>query len=217
MSSANKGNFPRLSLFFALFYMLGRSPGEGNGNPLQYSYVENPMDRGDWQAVVHKFAKNGARLKWSSMDVRTYSCARAKRWNQCDLAGTCSWVGHAWEHHLLSSPSFSLENSPALVPHFLDDVLCARPWVNEPLNAFSGMSGWMSKTLCWGTATVPSPQSLPSYFPHPSPVPLAIVTYSHMWLPQVFSGDSEGCWGNVEKPSNWTHTGELLCKSSGFE
>ena len=31
----------------------GRSPGEGNGNPLQYSYLENPMDRGAWQATVH--------------------------------------------------------------------------------------------------------------------------------------------------------------------
>ena len=31
----------------------GRSPGEGNGNPLQYSYLGNPMDRGAWQAVVH--------------------------------------------------------------------------------------------------------------------------------------------------------------------
>ena len=32
-----------------------RSPGEGNGNPHQYSYLENPMDRGAWQAiVVHK-------------------------------------------------------------------------------------------------------------------------------------------------------------------
>ena len=30
----------------------GRSPGEGNGNPLQYSYLKNPMDRGDWWAVV---------------------------------------------------------------------------------------------------------------------------------------------------------------------
>ena len=29
----------------------GRSPGEGNGNPLQYSYLENPMDRGAWQAT----------------------------------------------------------------------------------------------------------------------------------------------------------------------
>ena len=30
---------------------LGRSPGEGNGNPLQYSRLENPMDRGAWQAA----------------------------------------------------------------------------------------------------------------------------------------------------------------------
>ena len=32
---------------------LGRSPGEGNGNPLQYSCLENPMDRGAWQTTVH--------------------------------------------------------------------------------------------------------------------------------------------------------------------
>ena len=32
---------------------LGRSPGEGNGNPLQYSCLENPVDRGAWQATVH--------------------------------------------------------------------------------------------------------------------------------------------------------------------
>ena len=32
----------------------GRCPGEGNGNPLQYSCLENPMDRGDWQATVHQ-------------------------------------------------------------------------------------------------------------------------------------------------------------------
>ena len=32
----------------------GRSPGEGNGNPLQYSCLENPMDRGAWWATVHR-------------------------------------------------------------------------------------------------------------------------------------------------------------------
>ena len=32
---------------------LGRSPGEGNGNPLQYSFLENPMDRGAWQVTVY--------------------------------------------------------------------------------------------------------------------------------------------------------------------
>ena len=40
----------------------GRSPGEGNGNPLQYSCLENPMDRGAWQAAVHGVAKSRTRL-----------------------------------------------------------------------------------------------------------------------------------------------------------
>ena len=35
----------------------GRAPGEGNGNPLQYSCLENPMDRGAWWATVHGVAK----------------------------------------------------------------------------------------------------------------------------------------------------------------
>ena len=37
---------------------LGSSPGEGHGNPLQYSCLENPMDRGAWQATVHGVAKS---------------------------------------------------------------------------------------------------------------------------------------------------------------
>ena len=37
---------------------LGRSPGEGNGNPLQYSYLGNFMDRGAWQAPIHGIAKS---------------------------------------------------------------------------------------------------------------------------------------------------------------
>ena len=45
-----------------------RSPGVGNGNPLQYSCLENPMDRGVWQATVYGVAKNGTQL---SMHVGT--------------------------------------------------------------------------------------------------------------------------------------------------
>ena len=37
---------------------LGRSPRVGNGNPLQYSCMENPMDRGGWQATVHRVAES---------------------------------------------------------------------------------------------------------------------------------------------------------------
>ena len=38
------------------------SPGEGNGYPLQYSCLENPMDRGAWQATVHEVAKSRTQL-----------------------------------------------------------------------------------------------------------------------------------------------------------
>ena len=41
---------------------LGRSPGEGNGNPLQYSCLKNPMDGGAWWATVHRVAKSQTRL-----------------------------------------------------------------------------------------------------------------------------------------------------------
>ena len=41
----------------------GRSPGEGNGNPLQYSCLENSMDRGAWWATVHGVTKSRIRLK----------------------------------------------------------------------------------------------------------------------------------------------------------
>ena len=42
---------------------LGRSPGEGNGNPLQYSCLENPMNRGAWRATVHGVAKESDMTK----------------------------------------------------------------------------------------------------------------------------------------------------------
>ena len=41
---------------------LGRCPGEGNGNPLQYSCLENPMNGGAWSATVHGIAKSQTRL-----------------------------------------------------------------------------------------------------------------------------------------------------------
>ena len=42
---------------------LERSPGEGNGNPLQYSCLENTMDRGAWRATIHGITKSQTRLK----------------------------------------------------------------------------------------------------------------------------------------------------------
>ena len=45
----------------------GRYPGEGNGNPLQYSCLDNPMDRGTWWATARKVTRNQTKLKQLSM------------------------------------------------------------------------------------------------------------------------------------------------------
>ena len=45
----------------------GRSPGRGHGNPLHYSFMENPMDRGAWWATVHRVSKSWTKLKPLSM------------------------------------------------------------------------------------------------------------------------------------------------------
>ena len=52
----------------------GRSPGGGQGNPLQYSYLENTMDREDWQATVHRVAKGRTPLKQFSRHTRMRVC-----------------------------------------------------------------------------------------------------------------------------------------------
>ena len=50
----------------------GRSPGEGNDNPLQYSCLGNPMDRETWQAVVHRVTNSWTLLKRLSMHARSF-------------------------------------------------------------------------------------------------------------------------------------------------
>ena len=67
---------------------LGRSPGEGNGNPLQYFCLENPMDRGAWWAAVHGVAKSRTWLNdfiftfhfhALEKEMATHSCVLARR------------------------------------------------------------------------------------------------------------------------------------------
>ena len=54
----------------------GRSPGGGHGNPLQYSCLEHPMDRGAWWATVYGVAKSLAQLKWLSTHTWMYDICR---------------------------------------------------------------------------------------------------------------------------------------------
>ena len=58
--------------------MSGRSPGGGHGNPLQYSFLENSMDREAWQATVHRVAKSRIRLKWPSMHAERITGSQDK-------------------------------------------------------------------------------------------------------------------------------------------
>ena len=55
----------------------GRSPGEGNGNPLQYSCLENPMDGGAWRATVHGVAKSRTRLSDVTSSILTEGSGRS--------------------------------------------------------------------------------------------------------------------------------------------
>ena len=57
---------------------LGRSPGEGNGNPLQYSCLENPMDGGACQATVHGVTRVGNDLATKEREKREYILSRSR-------------------------------------------------------------------------------------------------------------------------------------------
>ena len=59
---------------------LGRSPGEGNGNPLQYSCLEKPMDREAWYATVHGIAKSQTRLSNFTLSILWHCLSLGLEW-----------------------------------------------------------------------------------------------------------------------------------------
>ena len=62
-STCNAGDTGDVSLIPGL----GKAPGGGYGNPLQYSCLENPMDRGAWQAMVNRVSKS--QTQWKQLDM----------------------------------------------------------------------------------------------------------------------------------------------------
>ena len=66
----------------------GRSPGEGNGNPLQYSCLENPMDGGAWRATVHGVAKSRTQLSDFTFNPEgAVEQLHPASWRHCALLG----------------------------------------------------------------------------------------------------------------------------------
>ena len=118
----------------------GRSPGEGNGNPLQYSCLENPMDGGAWQATVHgsqsrtrlsdfhflhlAYLQDGIQLYERAglcdRDAATVHSSSADLYEDAPVhlivrspAGTWGWIVSSWVLSGLSSPAALIPAHPS--------------------------------------------------------------------------------------------------------
>ena len=80
----------------------GRSPGEGSGNPLQYSCLENPMDGGAWWATVHGVTKSWTRLRTERLRFLSFfswldQCPCKKKYQRAfSLSSTCKHTQRRW-------------------------------------------------------------------------------------------------------------------------
>ena len=100
---------------------LGRSPGKGNGNPLQYSCLENPMDGGAWWAAVHGLQRAG-------------SAQKREEWSLC--VPVCVHIHTLISLHLFSKISWSLLSKSTIelgITFFT--TLQAFPWA-QPLASY---------------------------------------------------------------------------------
>ena len=93
---------------------LGRSPGGGHGNPLQYSRLENPMDRGAWQVTVHGIAKSQTQLQLLSTHCSTTTTG--------DNENSNSWcfraLSEAWCQvlYIYIDPYYCIKVSATMIP-----------------------------------------------------------------------------------------------------
>ena len=86
----------------------GRSPGGEHGNPLQYSCLENPMDRGAWRATVHRVSQSQTRLKGLSTQGYTHSVTHDSQWGAHGLEQSTS---------ALLTPFLGLRNGACFLPN----------------------------------------------------------------------------------------------------
>ena len=93
----------------------GRSPGEGSGNPVQCSCLENPMDRGAWWATVHGVANSWTRLKQFSPQP-IHFCYHLPHWQPFEaIFSQCQFINHQILEIYTWSSFFSL----VYLPHSL--------------------------------------------------------------------------------------------------
>ena len=123
-------NLPANAGYIGSMPGLGRSPGKGNGYPLQDSCLENPMDRGAWQAVVHGVTKSRTRLSdftFTSLSV-------------IDSALSLPW---AWVPSLVGElRSRSQETNTPRAWEVTDQRLALLPMLQELLSPSCGYCCW---------------------------------------------------------------------------
>ena len=155
--AANAGRHTRLA-------GSGRSPGEGHGNPLQYSCLENPVERGAWRATVHGVTKSQTRLNDLAY-MHTHSltshlasqhppasqpcCPVQISFTDCDFAsGLVSWLAFPWGK---ASSVYLLQESPAHQLHMFKGQWQVKFSPAEPLGGMQTQ----------GTSVLRGPISLP--------------------------------------------------------
>ena len=96
---------------------LGREhpPGEGNGNPLQYSCLENPMDGGAWWATVHGVAKSGTQLSDFTFTFYLY-LSYSEHMDTQRLSGFLCQLPQLFSYIALPTFFFSPPSQPVLCP-----------------------------------------------------------------------------------------------------
>ena len=104
--SVVKNSPPMQEMWIWSSHGLGRSPGEGNGNPLQYSCLGNPMDRGAWRAIVHGVAKESDTTEWLNKNKALLS----------SLSGKTLWGSEVCRRkgNLVSLPGYEVQGQWSL-------------------------------------------------------------------------------------------------------
>ena len=143
---------------------LGRSPGEGNSNPLQYSCLENSMDRGIWWATVHGVAKSWIWLKWLSTSLLAPNHELGKPWDTLSSVQfshsvmSDSLQPHELQHTRPSCPS----TTPRVHPNSCPSSRWCHPAISSSVVPFSSCpqslpaseSLPMSQLFAWGGQSI---------------------------------------------------------------
>ena len=140
---------------------LGRSSGEGNGNPLQYPCLENSMDRGAWWASVHRVSKSQTQLKWMSRhafiprihvcDTVTFPFLSTKFRDMKSLVSLIVWSPAFW---ILKTVSTSYKHDPRSLQsvsslHEYPRCLREISWCFPQLSKLNVWNAQLSILLSW--------------------------------------------------------------------